>query len=141
MKDFHISDIISVTTGRLVSSRHIEGIYDILNFMTEDNLFTHQLPRAMKDCEPSLRRQFPQLFPDQPVMSKCLQELDNQREGINGKDLTKAINEWVECVRITFGLPEHLQVEPLHTGEHQEIDPIQELEEKIGKDRVVAVRT
>jgi len=45
-KDFHISDILSITDGRLVSTRHMDGIYEILNFMTGDNLFTHQLPRS-----------------------------------------------------------------------------------------------
>ena len=45
-KRFHISDILSITTGRLVATRHVEGIYDILGFMTGEELFTHQLPRA-----------------------------------------------------------------------------------------------
>jgi len=32
--EFHISDVLSITTGRLVSSRKMEGIYKILNHMT-----------------------------------------------------------------------------------------------------------
>ena len=60
-RTFHIGDILSVTTGFLVSPRHMEGIYDILNFMTQDNLFTHQLPRASDECRPYLLRQHPQL--------------------------------------------------------------------------------
>lgn len=34
MRQFHISDILTITSGRLVSSRHMDGIYDILNYMT-----------------------------------------------------------------------------------------------------------
>ena len=60
-RTFHIGDILTITTGRLVSPRHVDGIYDILNFMTGDNLFTHQLPRGMDECAPSLREQFPDL--------------------------------------------------------------------------------
>ena len=60
-KKFHLGDILSVTMGRLVSPRHMDGIYDILNFMTGDNLFTHQLPTASRVCKPDLLRQHPQL--------------------------------------------------------------------------------
>lgn len=45
-KTFHLGDILTITTGRLVSPRHMEGVYDILNWMTgEDLLVTHQIPR------------------------------------------------------------------------------------------------
>lgn len=54
---FHIGDILSITTGRLVSPRHIDGVYDILNWMTGDNLFTHQLPRAAGECAEWLAEQ------------------------------------------------------------------------------------
>ena len=60
-KDFHIGDILSVTTGKLVSPRHIGGVYDILNWMTGENLMTHQLPRVSEECEPFLREQHPDL--------------------------------------------------------------------------------
>lgn len=60
-KDFHLGDVLSITTGVLVSFRSMEGIYDILNFMTGDDLFTHQLPRATDECKPHLLEQFPEL--------------------------------------------------------------------------------
>jgi hypothetical protein len=59
-KQFHISDILSITTGRLLSTRHMDGIYDILDFLSQDELYTHQLPRAMKEFQPYLLEQFPQ---------------------------------------------------------------------------------
>ena len=72
-KKFHLGDVLSITTGRLVSPRHMDGVYDILNFMTGDNLFTHQLPRASDECKPHLLAQFPQLA-----------EVDTS--GVNGKN-------------------------------------------------------
>ena len=60
-KDFHIGDILSVTTGRLVSPRHIEGVYDILNWMTGESLFTHQLPRVSREAGPVLLAAHPQI--------------------------------------------------------------------------------
>lgn len=35
-RDFELGDILSITTGALVSRRHIDGVYDILNWMTGD---------------------------------------------------------------------------------------------------------
>ena len=56
-KRFHLGDVLSVTTGILMSPRRIEGVYDILNFMTGDNLFTHQIPRACREVTPALFQQ------------------------------------------------------------------------------------
>lgn len=60
-KEFHIGDILSITTGRLVSPRHIGGVYEILGWMVSEDLMTHQLPRVGRECEPNLRRQHPDL--------------------------------------------------------------------------------
>lgn len=133
MKLFHISDILSITTGRLVSNRHIEGVYDILNFLTGDNLFTHQLPRASRECEPWLRTQFPQLFADsehykdgddKPFIQRCLDNLDNLTRPIKPEYLAS----WVESVRVGVGLPEMLPVYEMGADMHTYIDPIEEAE-------------
>lgn len=60
-KKFHLGDILSVTTGKLVSPRHMDGVYEILDFMTGQNNFTHMLPTAADRCTPYLFDQFPQL--------------------------------------------------------------------------------
>jgi hypothetical protein len=75
VKLYHISDVLTVTTGRLVSNRHIDSVYDILNFLTGDELFTHQLPRASRECEPWLKAQYPQLFESNPGEAWCVQQL------------------------------------------------------------------
>lgn len=59
MKKYNLSDVLSVTSGRMVSTRGMEGIYDILNYMTGESLFTHALPRAAEKCTPYLLEQFP----------------------------------------------------------------------------------
>lgn len=60
-RQFHLGDILTITTGRLVSPRHMDGVYDILNYMTGDTLFTHALPRASRECEEPLREMYPWL--------------------------------------------------------------------------------
>jgi hypothetical protein len=110
-KAFHVGDILTITTGRLVSPRHVDGIYDICNFMTGDNLFTHQLPRAMDECAPSLRKQFPDLARIKVP------------EWVNSET---AVTEWLASVVIGWGRTR--EVAPLDPADHTRMDPFTELE-------------
>ena len=67
MVKFHIGDVLSITTGKMVSPTGMDGIYKILNFMTGEDLYTHQLPRAMRVCAPHLLQQHPQLAEVQTI--------------------------------------------------------------------------
>lgn len=121
-KLFHLGDILSITTGVLVSKRLIGGVYDILNFMTADNLFTHQLPRAADECRPALLEQLPQLAT------------------VTGEDITpENFQAWLEDRCAEFG--EELLVKPLPEHAHEFIDPMSELAEKVHPDKIVAIRT
>lgn len=119
-KDFHIGDILSVTTGHLVSLRHMDGVYDILNFMTGDNLFTHQLGRAAEQCKPHLLQQHPQL-----------EEVD--AGGVNPNNWKQWLGEQV----VKYGL--ELPVEPLPLRNRIMRDPLKELEEMVGPDRIITI--
>lgn len=142
MKNFHISDVLSVTTGRLFSSRHMEGIYEILNFLTGDNLFTHQLSRAMRECEPWLKTQFPKLMADSPEMAVSLEVLKGNLADTpqNKEAIGRACAAWVEGVRRKFELPEMLPVYEMGAEMHAHIDPIEEAEAMMGRDKVIAVK-
>lgn len=144
-KQFHISDVLSITTGRLVSTRHMDGVYDILNFMTGDNLFTHQLPRASDECKPYLLEQFPQL--DTPEMQFALGELSEMLKTQSGKkEPDKLILGWLS--KLTSGkygvkCEEMLEVKPIPKEAHTIKNPIEEAVEMMGGDRnkVIAVVT
>ncbi|MCL2439102.1 MAG: hypothetical protein FWD15_01165 [Alphaproteobacteria bacterium] len=60
-KEFTLAQILNITTGYLVSDGRIDDVYDVLNFMTGDDLMTHSLPRATEFAKPFLLKQFPQL--------------------------------------------------------------------------------
>lgn len=107
-REFDLGDILSITDGKLVSPRHMNGVYDILNFMTGDNLFAHQLPRASKECRGPLLLQLPQL------------RGVGLPEGEHTKD---SVEEWLESQKTIFG--DKLTVWPLEGG-HEMIDPITE---------------
>lgn len=122
-RSFHLGDILTITTGLLVSPRHVAGIYDILNFMTGDNLFTHQLPRAMDECSPALLAQHPQL------------RAVSTPEEFDGKE---QVDRWLAEQVARFG--EMLPVAPLDPADHTRIDPITELRMKgVPPERIIPV--
>jgi hypothetical protein len=61
MKKFHVGDVLSITTGKLLSLQGMAGIYEILDYMTDKEHYTHELPNAGNICKPVLLKQFPQL--------------------------------------------------------------------------------
>ena len=108
-KTFHLGDILSVTTERLVSPRHIDGVYDILNWMTGDSLFTHQIPRANDECRPHLLAQHPDLADiDIPEFRGAAH-----------------VEQWLAQQVSRFG--EYREVAPLADGDHTHINPLDEL--------------
>lgn len=109
-KTFHLGDILSVTTDRLVSPNHIGGVYDVLNWMTGDNLYTHQLPRASDECVPELLRQHPDL---------AAVEVPDEFDG------KVHVETWLAEQVARYG--ETREVAPLPPGDHTHIDPIAEI--------------
>jgi hypothetical protein len=122
VKDFALGDVLSITTDRLVSRDHIDGVYRILNYMTGDDLFTHQLPRAAGECKPALLAQHPQLADvDVP-------------EDFGGED---GVYAWLDEQEAIYGAT--LSVGPLVAEDHTRIDPFSELRMKRPDLPIVAV--
>ena len=118
---FALGDVLSITTGKLVSPRHIEGVYDILNFMTGDNLYTHQLPRVSRECAPHLLKQHPQLA------------------DVDASNVSK--DNWQAWMRQQVGkYGPTLYVVPLQPGEHYQIEPMSELAEMVHPDKIITVK-
>lgn len=148
-KEFSLGDVLSITTGRLLSERHIDGVYDILNWMTGDDLFTHQLPRAGRACEPWLIEQYPTLDPKQnPKLQAMLEKLTLMLETESGAaEVNLLIRGWLGSIGSNFwGLSsdDKLTVYPLAAkwGEwYESKDPMEEAIEIMGADRVIGIRT
>lgn len=120
-KLFHLGDVLSITDGRLMSPRHMDGVYDILNFMTGDSLYTHQIPRVAKECQPYLLQQHPQLA------------------GIKFGPVTKEnFASLLEDLCAEYG--EQLLVTKLPNHVHEFIDPMSELAEKVHPSKIITVR-
>ena len=108
-RSFHLGDVLSVTTGLLVSPDHMDGIYRILDFMVGESLMTHQLPRAAEECRPALFEQHPDLAAI-------------ARPTLPSKE---AAGAWLAEQVARFG--EYRDVLPLRPGNHQHVDPLTEL--------------
>jgi hypothetical protein len=133
-RDFNLSDILTITTGRLVSSRHMEGVHDLLNFMTQDTLFTHQLPRAAVECRSWLLRQHPILGEAESAIPRLETML---AEAAYPGAISAACDRWVDGLAEKFGRV--LPVDPIPRDDHEVIDPIAEAIALVGEDRVIVV--
>jgi hypothetical protein len=61
MKKFHIGDVLSITTGKMLSPEGIDGVLTILNYITKSNLYNSELIYIIEECRPYLLQQFPEL--------------------------------------------------------------------------------
>lgn len=110
---FHVGDILSITTGRFVSPRGMEGIYDILGFMTDDNPSTTQLGRFAEECKPYLERQLGQKI-DFEIPDTIKDRL--------------SLYKWLNAVTESLGGDAFMKVDKLDEKDHATIDAITELQ-------------
>jgi hypothetical protein len=123
-REFHIGEIMSVAGHRLVSVRGIAAVYDVCDFMTGDSNMTHQLPRVMRECRPVILRQHPELA--EAVEESSSVNRDNWQE-------------WVACWAERYGGT--LSLAPMAEDEHERIDPLSELAERISPGKIMVVKS
>jgi len=104
-----VSDLLSITTGVLVSPSRKDGVNEILQFLVGEPLWTHQLPRACDECAPALIQQFPLLadiaVPQFDGAAKYAEWLDEQCE--------------------KYGT--YFEVSPMDPADHTSINPLAEI--------------
>lgn len=120
---FHLGDIISAAFGVLVSPRHMDGVYDTLNFLTGDSLYTHQLPRACRTVQPYVLDQHPQLAP----LAEAVKDVTPENWRI-----------WLDDQIAKYG--EYLELQPVPQKAWLHVDALTEAKLIIGKDRVIPIQ-
>ena len=87
-KKFPLRVLLTVTTGRLLTKRQgprdngISDLYELLGWMTNDEPFTHQLPRFANECKPWLLRWFPELANADallPLLDEAIEKMGGER--------------------------------------------------------------
>lgn len=121
-RDFHLSDVLSVITGKLLSPDGMDGLYNILRWMTGEDVYTHQIPSVGDICGPVLLDQHPELRAV-TVPGKFGGEDDALR--------------WLAGQISVYG--ETLPVTPLPLGAYERGDLLEEATDLIGADRVTVV--
>lgn len=118
-RDFPLGDILSVTTGRLLSRDGMDGIYRILAYLTGDEIYTHQIPAAIDATHLGVLSQHPQLVGVTPVTNADLDD----------------VGTWLTVQEQRFGAS--LPLSPVEGwGVH---DPIRELVDRFGPGSVIPV--
>lgn len=116
-KTYPLAVILNFADGRLLTS--LDDVYTFANYMTGDNLFTHQLPRACRAIELALKKQLP--FLASPAFVKDQEMLTRSLDG--AVDAKAIIADWLKDMAGSYG-PEHA-VTPL--AEWMQQDPISEM--------------
>lgn len=93
-KQIPLGDVLSITTGSLVSRDHIDGVYHICDYMTGRSNMTHELPYVCKPVKQEILKQHPQLE------SITVPAWDFQKPI---DDLKKDIFTWLEEMERQYG--------------------------------------
>jgi hypothetical protein len=129
-KAFHIGDLLSVTTGRLVSPDHIGGVYNVVDFVTGQAHMTHQLPRACDEVSPELHRQHPWLaditVPEFDIPSDATRD-----------EAERVVLAWTGEVAAQYGAIH--EIEALPVGAYVGREPIAELREMAPHAEIITV--
>lgn len=141
-KSFSLRTVLAVTTGRFICAQKVEigngigDLYGLLNWMTNDHLMTHQLPRAANECKPWLLRWFPELAGlDAEVALLC----DGLRKGRAESAYSEtAIAGAIKGIGIRIGR-HSFDVGRIPADDHEVKDPYDELVEMRGTDEGIVL--
>jgi hypothetical protein len=112
-QEFPTTAVITAATGRLCCP--MDDVYRILKFLVGEDVYTHQIPRVMREVEPWLKKRHEECrlaAENIPALEGLLRVMEPQQ----------AIRQWIE----KLGLPETLAVEPIPMDDHTSIDPVVE---------------
>lgn len=111
-KTFTLGQVLTALSGTLLCP--VDELYAVLNYLTGESLYTHQLPRAFRVCAPFVATQHPDLA-----------ALD--WSGVNRTNH----RQWLRTQVARFGPTAVLM--PIPAGAYEAMDPIDELVEMRGK--------
>lgn len=120
MKEFPTVDVLSTITGRLVGK--IDGVYQVLNHMTGESVFTHQLPRIAREASPVLVAKHP-----------ALQQAIDEADQVSRENWQAWRDTWLDRYGPTIAVPK------FGANDHEHIDPISELAEKVHPDKIITI--
>lgn len=113
-----LGDVLSVTTGCLVSRDHVGGVYRVCDHMTGVANFTHQLGRVGQEIAPAILAQHPNLA------SVVVPEWEDPSEA--------EVYAWLDQQEAIHGTT----VDLVPLSDYHALDPIEELCDRVGSEKV-----
>ena len=142
IKTFTLRTVLSVTTGRLLTEpkgprdNGIDRMYELLNHMTGDSAFTHQLGRFAEECKPWLFRWFPELA----TASACLDKLDDWIKRDKTGTNEEGIKMWLtELKMLEPKIKDAYSIGQIPMDDHDKKDAYDELVAMRGTDEDIIV--
>lgn len=108
--------------GVLITSEGIGAVYEVLNWMTGESLYTHQLPRVSREAQPVLLKMYPDL-------ALTIAE----RDQVDAGNWRAWRAKWIERHGATMAVPKFT------AADHEAIDALSELAERVHPSRIVVV--
>jgi hypothetical protein len=115
-RTFDLAEFISASTGYLVSD--MSSVYEVLNFVSGDELYTHQLPRVSEE----FRDVF---FKEHPEYAPILEE----SKTVTTENWEEKLADW----KARFG--ETITLTPMEKGQHEYKNPTIEMLEMMGNNK------
>ncbi len=119
-KQFSTRDVLSTVTGYLIGD--IGGVYEVLNWMTGESVFTHQIPRISREAQPII-------IAAHPALQKAVEEAEQVT--------TENFATWRQTWEDRYG--PMIAVPRFTADSYERIDPLSELSEMIHPDRIIVV--
>ena len=94
---FHLGDVLSVTTSHLVSPRYMDGVYELVRYLTDLEPQVEGLVESMAPC----RRYLIALFPQFDGLDMTDVEFENWRGWLESRQAE--FGEWIEVRRPLAG--------------------------------------
>jgi len=138
-KTFPLAQILSITTGRLMCD--MGGVFEILNHITGDNLYTHALPRAASFARPIIGELYPELEAAWSTKNATrFDELLDCAKHHTGQTLETAIKSWIQWMMEPGQCELKSEYEiPQFSDSWMSLDPVSELVGMVGKEKVMTV--
>jgi len=120
-REFSTCDVLSTVTGVLIGP--IGGVYEVLSWMTGEDVFTHQIPRIGKEAVSVLIERHP-----------LLQQAIDEAKLVTPENWQEWRQTWEDRYGLTIAVPK------FDEDSHERIDPISELAEKLEPNRIIVVK-
>lgn len=129
---FPLADVLSVVTGRLLCP--IDRVYTLLNFLIGADIYTHQIPTAMRQVFPALVRQYP--FLTAAPLTAAVGRLDGHLSSTGDTaERLQICKTWVAAQEVRYG--PHLLLQRIPGLSEDFSTPIADLIEKVGPEKII----